>query len=74
MFEKPLPFSYKYRTSSKNLLQIKNRFWRFQRRVLSVFGATKTLQLVILGFFSLQKLSFCKAIGVHLHCNCSPNG
>lgn len=46
--------SYKYRTSGKNLLQMKNRFWRFQRRVLSVFGATTTLQLVILGFFSLQ--------------------
>ena len=65
--------SYKYRTSGKNLLQMKNRFQRFQRQVLQFFGATKTFQLVIWGFFTLQKLSFCMAIGVHLLCKCSPN-
>ena len=51
----------KYRTGSKKVLQIKNRFWRLRKGILCVFEVTMTCWFSILGFFALQKDYYCYA-------------
>ena len=69
----------KYRTGSKKVLQIKNRFWRFLTLFLSVFhrkilpqSSFRASLLSKRTTFAMQKDSFWRARKPLLHCKCSP--
>lgn len=69
----------KYRTSSKKLLQTKNRFWSFRRRFLYVTDVADAVYFVKKGFLAIQmeyfwkaRKSFCIAKRLLLQCKGGP--
>ena len=61
----------KYNLCSKKVLQMKNRFWRFQNRFFYAFCRVLHPSLSIQGFFALQMDYSWKANGLQLQRKCS---
>lgn len=57
----PHPSTCKYRTCSKKLLQMKNRFWSFRKLFLHVTEVANAVFFVKKGFLAIQMEYFWKA-------------